>query len=285
MSLKSIKDLIVGALVGIISMLPGASGSTVAVIFGIYERLIADLASIRHKLLKDLKFIIPLGIGILIGMFICAVGLDWLTSNWEVPMLFFFAALILIQIPDIVRLGDDKQPVTRNNAIAFVIGFAIMFAFFFIGLANGGEVSDENNSAILMFLAGLILAISKLAPGISGSTVLLALGLFNPFMRAFKNLDIGYLLPILLGLGIGIIVFARIVDHCMKNYRKSTYSAILGLTCGSVVTVCLDGLIKASVNDIIGIVIAVVAGLVLGYALSKIAARYADETVEEIPTN
>lgn len=283
MNLKSIKDMLVGALIGIVSMLPGASGSTVAVIFGIYERLIADLASIRYKLLKDLKFIIPLALGILIGMFICAVGLDWLTSNWEVPMMFFFAALIIIQIPDIVRLGNDGQPITRNNVIAFVIGFAIMFAFFFIGQL-GGKDADGDNSVILMFFAGIILAVSKLAPGISGSTVLLALGLFNPFMKAFKNLDMVYLLPILLGLVIGILVFARIVDHCMRNYKKSTYSAIIGLTGGSVITVSLEGLIDATTNDIIGIIIAIIAGLVLGYMLSKIAAKYAEETVSETPT-
>lgn len=284
MNLKSIKDLVVGALVGIVSMLPGASGSTVAVIFGIYERLIADLASIRHKLLKDLKFIIPLAFGILIGMFVCAVGLEWLTTNWEVPMMFFFAALILIQIPDIVRLSDDGQPITRNNMIALAIGFVIMFAFFFIGQLNNGEATDGDSSVILMFFAGMILAISKLAPGISGSTVLLALGLFNPFMKAFSNLDIGYLLPILIGLVIGVLVFARIVDYCMKNYKKSTYSAIIGLTVGSVITVSLNGLIDATTDDIIAIIIAIIAGLVLGYMLSKIAVRYAEETISETPT-
>lgn len=285
MTLKSVKDLIVGALVGIVSMLPGASGATVAVIFGIYERLIADLAEVRKRLLKDLKFIIPLGIGIVFGMFACAVGLDWLVTNWEIPMLFFFAALIFIQIPDIVKLGNDGQQPTRNNAVAFVIGFIVMFVFFFIGQMNGSDVSEDNNSAILMFCAGLILAISKLAPGISGSTVLLALGLFNPFMKAIKNLDMAYLIPIGLGLIIGIFGFAKIVDRCMRDYRKSTYSAILGLTSGSVVTVCLEGILGATSGDIIGIVVAIVAGLVIGYALSKIATVYADETISETPTN
>lgn len=270
---------------GIVSMLPGASGATVAVIFGIYERLIADLAEVRKRLLKDLKFIIPLGIGIVFGMFACAVGLDWLVTNWEIPMLFFFAALIFIQIPDIVKLGNDGQQPTRNNAVAFVIGFIVMFVFFFIGQMNGSDVSEDNNSAILMFCAGLILAISKLAPGISGSTVLLALGLFNPFMKAIKNLDMGYLIPIGLGLIIGIFGFAKIVDRCMRDYRKSTYSAILGLTSGSVVTVCLEGILGATSGDIIGIVVAIAAGLFIGYALSKIATVYADETISETPTN
>ena len=98
---RSLKDFLVGALVGIMSMMPGASGGIIAVVFGIYERLIADLADIRGRLFKDLRFIIPVGIGIVVGLLVCAVGIDALLQNWEVPMMFFFAALILYQMPDI----------------------------------------------------------------------------------------------------------------------------------------------------------------------------------------
>ena len=76
MGSKSVKDFLVGALVGIVSMMPGARGGISAVIFGVYERLIADLADIRHKLLKDLRFIIPLGLGIVVGLLVCAVGIN-----------------------------------------------------------------------------------------------------------------------------------------------------------------------------------------------------------------
>lgn len=67
MVLKPLKDILVGALVGLVSMLPGASGATIAVIFGIYERLVSDLADIKHRLLKDLRFIILIFIGIVLG--------------------------------------------------------------------------------------------------------------------------------------------------------------------------------------------------------------------------
>ena len=281
MGLRLVKDILVGALIGIVSMLPGASGATIAVVFGVYERLIGDLANLRTKLLKDIRFIVVIGVGILLGMFICAFGLDFLITNAEIPMMFFFVALILCQVPDIRRLGDDGKPVTAYNILAFAVGFAVMIAFLFIGEGTASE--ETASSAVVMFLVGIVLAVSKLAPGISGSTVLLALGLFTPFMEAFTNFDLMALLPIGLGLIVGVLLFSRVIDFCMTRSRKSTYSAILGLTIGSIVTVTAEALMGLSDGgSVIECAVAVVTGIVLGILLSRVSAGYAKDTAEGV---
>ncbi len=281
MVLKPLKDVLVGALVGLVSMLPGASGATIAVIFGIYERLVSDLADIRHRLLKDLRFIILIFIGIVLGMMVCAFGLEFLMDHIEVPTMFFFAALIVAQIPDIMKLGDDGEPLSKWNIAAFVVGFVIMIAFLFLGDGNDVELEGITGT-VLMVLVGIILAVSKLAPGVSGSTVLLALGLYAPFMHALTDMDIGYLLPILIGLVIGVLGFSKIVDHCMRNHKKSTYVMILGLTAGSVITVSVQAIMKLSGTEMIAMSIAgIVIGLLLGIGLSKVASSYAKETISE----
>ena len=281
MVLKPLKDILVGALVGLVSMLPGASGATIAVIFGIYERLVSDLADIRHRLLKDLRFIILIFIGIVLGMMICAFGLEFLMDHIEVPTMFFFAALIVAQIPDIMKLGDDGEPLSKWNIAAFIVGFVIMIAFLFLGDGNDVEL-EGTTGTVLMVLVGIILAVSKLAPGVSGSTVLLALGLYAPFMHALTDMDIGYLLPILIGLVIGVLGFSKIVDHCMRNHKKSTYVMILGLTAGSVITVSVQAIMKLSGTEMIAMSIAgIVIGLLLGIGLSKVASSYAKETISE----
>lgn len=275
------KDILVGAMVGIVSMLPGASGATIAVIFGIYERLVSDLADIRHRLLKDLRFIILIFIGIVLGMMVCAFGLEFLMDHIEVPTMFFFAALIVAQIPDIMKLGDDGEPLSKWNIAAFVVGFVIMIAFLFLGDGNDVELEGITGT-VLMVLVGITLAVSKLAPGVSGSTVLLALGLYAPFMHALTDMDIGYLLPILIGLVIGVLGFSKIVDHCMRNHKKSTYVMILGLTAGSVITVSVQAIMKLSGTEMIAMSIAgIVIGLLLGIGLSKVASSYAKETISE----
>ena len=281
MVLKPLKDILVGALVGLVSMLPGASGATIAVIFGIYERLVSDLADIRHRLLKDLRFIILIFIGIVLGMMVCAFGLEFLMDHIEVPTMFFFAALIVAQIPDIMKLGDDGEPLSKWNIAAFVVGFVIMIAFLFLGDGNDVELEGITGT-VLMVLVGITLAVSKLAPGVSGSTVLLALGLYAPFMHALTDMDIGYLLPILIGLVIGVLGFSKIVDHCMRNHKKSTYVMILGLTAGSVITVSVQAIMKLNGTEMIAMSIAgIVIGLLLGIGLSKVASSYAKETISE----
>ena len=283
MTAKPLKDVLVGTLVGIVSMLPGASGATIAVIFGIYERLISDLAEIRERLFKDLRFIIPVGIGIVFGLFVCAFGLKALMDQWEVPMMFFFAALILAQVPDVRSLGDDGQPMTAYNWAALVIGFAVMLVFLWISLSGNGVDRAVDGFAVWL-LVGIILAVSKLAPGVSGSTILLALGLFTPFMDAMTAFDMSALIPGGIGLLIGVLVFARVVDYFIRNHRKSTYMVILGLTVGSIVTVSIEAATKLDgtamiLQSIVGIVI----GLVLGVGLSRISKKYAAETIESAP--
>ena len=133
-----------------------------------------------------------------------------------------------------------------------------------------------------MVIVGVILAVSKLAPGVSGSTVLLALGMYAPFMHALTDLDIGYLLPVLVGLVIGVLGFSKVVDHCMRNHKKSTYVTILGLTAGSVITVSVQAIMKLSGTDMVAMSIAgIVIGLLLGIGLSRIASSYAKETISE----
>ncbi len=283
MTAKPLKDVLVGTLVGIVSMLPGASGATIAVIFGIYERLISDLAEIRERLFKDLRFIIPVGIGIVFGLFVCAFGLKALMDQWEVPMMFFFAALILAQVPDVRSLGDDGQPMTAYNWAALVIGFAVMLVFLWISLSGNGVDRTVDGFAVWL-LVGIILAVSKLAPGVSGSTILLALGLFTPFMDAMTAFDMSALIPGGIGLLIGVLVFARVVDYFIRNHRKSTYMVILGLTVGSIVTVSIEAATKLDGTAMIAqSIVGIVIGLVLGVGLSRISKKYAAETIESAP--
>lgn len=283
MTVRAVKDLLVGTLVGIVSMLPGASGATIAVIFGIYERLISDLADIRDKLLHDLRFIIVVGIGIVIGLFICAFGLDALMDEWEVPMMFFFAALIAAQVPDIKALGDDNGPMTSCNWIALIVGFAVMIAI--LGISLSGNGVDRDVDGFLIWVAvGMILAVSKLAPGVSGSTILLALGLFTPFMDAMTGFEMSALIPGGIGLLIGILVFSKIIDHFIRNNRKSTYMVILGLTIGSIVAVSVEALTKLEgTTETVQSVVFIVLGLVLGIGLSRISRKYAEETIASEP--
>ncbi len=295
MTLRAVKDLLVGALIGVMSMMPGASGGTIAVIFGIYERLIADLADIRNKLLKDLRFIIPVGIGLVIGLLVCAIGIDALLKDWEVPMMFFFAALILFQIPDMYKIsnGEDDGKPTKLNILACIVGLACMVAFIFLGSSESDISLMELDAVdmILLFIVGLVIAVSKIVPGLSGAAVLLAIGLYTPLMGLlgdFSDMTVSLLMdkiaaviPIGLGLLFGVLLLSKVVDHFMRNNRRSTYFCILGLTIGSIVTVLVQAFQSMDSSMIPASAVGIVAGIVFGYAVSKISGRYAEETINE----
>lgn len=295
MGTKAVKDLLVGALVGIMSMLPGASGGTIAVIFGIYERLIADIADIRNKLLKDLRFIIPVGVGIVIGLLVCAVGIDALLQDWEVPMMFFFAALIVCQLPDIYKLSNgegDGKP-TSLNLVACAVGFVVMITFLFIGSTktNISLLELDAVDIVLLFIVGVVIALSKIVPGLSGAAILLAIGLYTPLMDLVGGLDMDVLMDtlgavVVIGVGfiVGAIGLAKIVDYFMRNHRRSTYFCILGMTMGSIITVIVQALkgLEDS-TTIMASVVAIVIGFVFGYIISRVSSKYAQETIDSEP--
>ena len=294
MGTRSVKDFLVGALIGVMSMMPGASGGIIAVIFGVYERLIADLADIRRKLLRDLRFIVPLGLGVVVGLLVCAVGIDALLQDWEVPLMFFFAALIVFQLPDIYNLGnaeDDGRPTTWN-VLLLAVGFVAMVAMLFLG-DSGSSVSLMELDAVdmaLLFAVGVILALSKIVPGLSGAAILLPLGLYAPLMDLIGDMDMSTisdrvvaLVPVGLGLIVGVIGLSKIINHFLVGHRRTTYFCILGLTAGSVVTVLVQAAQGMDASMVPASAVGVVAGLVLGYALSRLSVRYARETVEGEP--
>ena len=295
MTVKAVKDFLVGALVGIMSMMPGASGGIIAVIFGIYERLIADIANIRSKLLKDLRFIVPVGLGMVVGLLVCAVGIDALLQNWEIPLMFFFAALIVFQIPDIYRLCDGRgedNGISGWNVAACVVGLAVMVAFLFLGSTDSDISLAELDAVdiVLLFIVGILIALSKIVPGLSGAAILLAIGLYTPLMDLVGSMDmsvlmerIAALVPIGLGLIAGVLGLSRIVDYLFRTHRRSAYWCIMGITVGSVVTVVVQALQGMESGMVPATIVCIAAGLVFGYVLSRVSSRYAEETMETEP--
>ncbi len=285
MGFQAVKDLMVGVLMGVVSFLPGASGSTIAVIFRVYERLVADVADIRNKLIRDLRFIIPIGIGVLVGMVFCAKVLDELSKEYETQLMFLFVALIITQIPDIKSMGDDGRKLTVADIIAFIAGVAVMVAFMIIGW--NAPLDEDNTGFLIMVVIGIVYAMSLLSPGISGSTILLALGFYWVYTNVIGDFThhLDQMLPIALGVLIGALVFSKIIDFCMRNYRKTTYMAILGLTVGSAVTVLINAI--RSLSDystaelIIQCVICAILGALLGLGLNKLAHIYAESSSAE----
>jgi len=270
---ESVRNAIVAVVIGIFMMMPGVSGATLAVIFGIYDRLIRDISQPRKYLREDAWFLLTIIVVGLIGAFICLKFLAFLLDDYEVPLMFFFATAVAIQLPDLWRQAGGGGKPTSYNMLALAIGFILMIIVLYAYVTSGGWEAPSN--PIILIAAGVIYGACLLSPGISGSTVLLALGLFTVVVDGLADLDLMAIAPLIAGAAVGILLFAKVIDHFITHNRSSTYFAIIGLTAGSVVTVIVQAILKMEEGDsILLCVLAIAAGIALGVVTHLFTSKY-----------
>ena len=237
------RNFIIGTIVGIASILPGVSGGLIAVLCGVYERLIEDISHLRQKLFSDFRFLLLLGLGLVFGMAVCTLVLDYTLDAFALPCMAFFFGLIVAQVPDVY--GFAKEDGTAPGPVHWiwaVLGFAICAVLMLMN-SEGTPVNVDDHSVqnfALFMLCGVVLAVSKIMPGISGSSLLIAMGMFELTISSVAHLEMFFIIPLGIGLLIGLFGFAKVMDRCLKNYRKHTYMLILGLTLGSLMIILAE---------------------------------------------
>ena len=270
--MQSVRILIVSVIVGIASMVPGLSGAVLAVCLGIYERLVADIADIRHKLRKDIVFIVIVGSGMILGTFIASFGLKYILDNHVAISSLLFLGLIVGQIPSLFRQTDRTKEVTKTDILALIIGLAIMACFLFAGKSEDIVLDRGIISIILIIAIGAIFAMSHLLPGISGTTVMMVLGTMTALMTALTEMDLSFIIPLGVGFLLGALAFSKVVNRALTSFRNPTYSLIIGLTFGSMTALMIQYILPniSGMNDVILGVIFFFVGIVISIALSRL---------------
>ena len=266
-------NFIIGFLVGAVSTLPGISGATFAVLMGIYERLIDDLSNLRTKIKEDLGFILTVGSGIAVGLISFVYVADYLIDTYFVATMFLFAGLIIGQIPDLVKITKQDEPVRRSHIVWMAIGFIMMMIMLLLHSSEGGSGYIDNSGIVaamlLSFAAGAVFAISKIIPGISGYTVLIALGLYVWMLTIIKEMQLIYLIPFAIGFVVSLFVFAKVMKHILGKYHHPVYYFITGLTVGSVVLIIMITDIAGWADIFVGCG-ALIAGTVISLLLGML---------------
>ena len=269
---KGSSNFIAGLLVGAASWLPGISGGIVAVLFGIYERLIDDISNIRTKIREDFWFLVTVGFGILVGIVIIVFVLDYMMSAYLTATMFLFVCMIVGQLPELIRITKKGESVKRSHIVWLSLGFIFMMMFLFLELYYTSAVGEELimasgtlNGVILSFVAGLVFALSKIVPGISGSTVLLALGLYGWLLAIMTGFDLKYLLPFGIGFVIGAIMFAKVMGHILAKYHHPVYYFMVGLASGSILVIIAVADVSRWIDVLVGLG-AAIAGIVISLA-------------------
>ena len=195
--------------------------------------------------------------------------------------MFLFTGLILGQIPDVYKMTlVEKKETSHWNYLALGIGVALTLLLLTIegirDVGTGVELGNDMMSHIISVITGVIIAAAMITPGISGSSILLVMGLYYPILSAITNLNFVVILLFCLGLALGAVGFAKVISWALSNYYTMTFYAILGLTIGSVIIVGYKALLITDgwIDGFSGM-LALIMGFLISLWLSGINKKYA----------
>jgi len=229
----------VGLVLGMITVIPGLSIGTMAVVLNVYDRLIGVITPNVKKIFAAWKFWLPLVIGGVVGLVLFSKIITLLYKNFELPTGWFFIGVIIGSIPLVYsRARKPNSPLPSvPSAICAVLALAVMIVTAIFRPDEAATVYTELTPQLfgMMTLAGLFSAIAMIIPGISGTFLLLVIGLYHTFVQAVGDLNFPLLAPVVIGVGIGLFAGAALVRFLLAKVPRETYGAVLGLVAGSVI--------------------------------------------------
>ncbi|MCH4826493.1 MAG: DUF368 domain-containing protein [Planococcus sp. (in: firmicutes)] len=234
------KNIYRGILMGISDLIPGVSGGTIAFILGIYDRLLEAISGFfSRNWKKQLGFLVPLGIGIVITLLLFSRVIEYLLEQHHEATQFFFMGLIIGVIPYIMKQAEVKKNFTaRHVIILLVIGAALAVTAFIPTEENLAPITSLTVPVFFMlFFSGWLASMAMLLPGISGSFILLLLGVYSTAINALSTLNIPIVFAIGAGVIVGFIVSSKAIQYLLQHFTYVTYAAIIGLIIGSLFVV------------------------------------------------
>ncbi len=258
--------ILFGVIIGIANIIPGVSGGTMAVILGVYDKIISAISNWRTQFVKSLQLLIPIGVGAVLGIFLFANLIDYTLENFPMATNMVFVGLILGSVPMIYKKAT-AQKINASGAISFVVCFGFMVFMMLVSPAENAAITTLTVSSFFrIFLASAVSAGAMIIPGISGSFVMLLCGMYTTILTAVSDLNILILIPVALGCGIGILLCAKIIERLFAKAPCQTYLGILGFMLGSVPIIFPA--IAVNIELFVSIVLAIGAGAA-AYFFSK----------------
>lgn len=239
---EAIAIFLKGLFMGSADIVPGVSGGTIALITGIYERLVHAISSINFTFLKplskldfngfkeklfeeiDFELFIPLILGIGIAVLTLAHVITYLLEEHTAYTFSFFLGLILASAYILYTKLDEM-----NIKIIIVTIIGIVLSYIFVGL----NPIAANHSLPVIFMSGLIAICAMILPGISGSFLLLLLGQYQYMLNALNALNFTEIITFLAGAVIGILGFSKVLNYLLENHESITMAFLIGIMIGT----------------------------------------------------
>ncbi len=266
------KNIFIGMILGISNIIPGVSAGTMAVVLGIYDKLISSISEIFKNFKSNFRFLFFIGIGIFLGVVIFSGILNILLDKYPWYMSYLFIGLIAGSMRTLFKVIRSYE-VKKIHYLYLIVTFVILLCVKFMTPTMDVKIIVTLNfeNIILLFLSGFIASSTMILPGVSGSFILILFGMYNSVISAVSNFNVLFLIPFCIGVFLGIVVMINAVGYFLKNFPVQSYMSIIGLILGSMISI-IPGF-EFSMRGIVYVVI-----FVIGFLISS-STWIADRTI------
>lgn len=287
--MKILIKIFKGATVGLGSILPGISGGMIAAVFNIYEDLIVALNNFVKEPVKSIANIWEYLVGIILGLGLGVVAIATIYNHFPIPITMLFIGFILGGIPSTIKATEGKKKVWYHYLISIIMAL-VMISILFLR-PNSIDTSSRANMYLLYSVIGFLIALPIVVPGVSGTMILMTLGLYtymtgalSDFIKAFVTLNgqgilttIVPAMTIVISAFIGLLVFAKVIYYFLKNHKTGFNMGILGVLVISPINILwslyLDNegiFVKIGVLNIIASILLFIVGMTVAYKVAAL---------------
>lgn len=242
---KNLNIILKGFIIGSSMSVPGVSGGTMAILLGIYDKLISAISNFFKDIKNNLIFLMIFCFGSVAGIGSLAFVIKWLLAEFPLPVSFFFLGAVIGGIPALLKRTKSSK-LKVSSVIYFLLGLAIVVS---IGFIPTGNLTISSGSGlvhyIMLLVTGIIIALALVLPGISTSHMLLILGMYDTLLTAITEFDLVYIGILGITTVIGIFLTTKPIEWTMNKFPHQTYCMIIGFVLGSTFEIFRDKILPA----------------------------------------
>ena len=241
-----VKGGILGAFIGLAVIVPGVSGSAVAIIFRLYEKLLYALGGIFRRFKESARFLLPIALGGIVGLAAGFFGVRFLLNLLPFAIVALFAGLMLGAFPAVTDEIKGEKPTPLRISL-FLLGLLFPIGLSALSVFGTPDMLSLENLSwyhyILFLLVGYAIAVTQLVPGLSATALLMTFGCFTPLMNSvsltyWQGNPMVLLVYACLAVGfvLGLLTFSNGLSRLLEKKRAPAFYTIAGLSLGSIVT-------------------------------------------------
>lgn len=276
--MEQIKLFLEGFIVGLGKIIPGVSGSVMAICFGIYERIVSSISNFK-EFKNNYKFMAIVGSGVFLAILVGSKMIRFLLINCFVYTMMLFIGMMIPGVLSLFKNVKNEQ-LTFKRVIVCICLFLFLYILNIANFSSGAIVKESYiHQFISLILCGILDAASTIIPGISGSALLMIVGYYETIITALANIlsftdimfSVRVLVPFFIGMGIGLVLTSKLITYLFKNARVLTYMMIIVFAVFSIIT--LLGSVFDFIIDIKTLIFGIIfmgLGFVIAYVLEKI---------------